>query len=132
MTSNRKPFFLQSDYHFNVSHSADLIASVISDLPVGIDIEKSRKIHNGIVSRYFAKQEIDYIFKDFTGIDNRFSLIWTRREAYVKWLGGCIEELDNSFSSLSFPAIHTYLLGDYYISICSENFEDIQFIYMSN
>lgn len=128
-TDNGKPYFTDCRYHYNVSHCAGLIAGAISDSPVGIDVEKISKIRPRLVDRYFSAQEKECIYNNPSSANSLFSLIWTRREAFVKWEGGCIETLDDTFSSLSVSHIKTYYFGNYYISICSENFENIRFIF---
>ena len=126
-TDNGKPYFTDCHYHYNVSHSSGLIVGAISDSPVGIDVEKISKIRPRLVDRYYSAQEKECIYNNPSSINSLFSLIWTRREAYVKWEGGCIEALDDTFSSLSVAKIHTYSFGNYFISICCENFKNVRF-----
>ncbi len=84
-----KPYVFNSmGVHFNVSHSGEYVACIVSDRPCGIDIEKIDEVDLSIAQRFFAKNEHRYI------VDcpkeqrmDRFYEIWTAKEAYVKLLG---------------------------------------------
>ena len=73
-----KPYFKNSNIHFNYSHSKNYIACVISNYEVGIDIEeKSRVISDDISIKYLNGVE-----------DNNDRLIlWVIKEAYSKLKG---------------------------------------------
>lgn len=74
--------------HFNVSHSGEYVACIVSDRPCGIDIEKIDEVDLSIAQRFFTKNECQYIVdcpkKQRAG---RFYEIWTVKEAYVKLQG---------------------------------------------
>jgi 4'-phosphopantetheinyl transferase len=85
-----KPFLGDYPYiHYNISHTKGVIVCAISDLPVGVDIEMVKPFNRYIVKRCFTHNELDYIFDsiDNEGQNERYAEIWTKKEAYVKWLG---------------------------------------------
>jgi 4'-phosphopantetheinyl transferase len=74
---------------FNLSHSDDLAVYVVSDRPVGIDIEKVRSLDvAGIVARFFAPEE--WQLWRALPVDQQqwaFFRAWTVKEAYLKAIG---------------------------------------------
>lgn len=82
-----KPY-IPGNYYFNISHSSDLVALVVSDQEdVGIDVEAvSRNIRLNDFSNYFTKKEWDIILN---GIDPVLSFYrkWTQKEAFLKAYG---------------------------------------------
>ena len=102
--NNRKPYVEQSNLDFNLSHSSDYFAFVISDhgdISVGIDIEVIRKKLNiePIIESFFHENEINYILKSNSNnlsMLQKFYEIWTRKEAFNKMLGtGLTEEISD-------------------------------------
>ena len=85
--------------HFNLSHSSDVVACIISEkTECGIDVESNidTTIFNHTFG-YLHEFEIDYINKIDKGFSKAQSLkfyeIWTLKEAYSKALGhGVIKE----------------------------------------
>lgn len=68
-----KPFLENNkDYHFNISHTHNMIAVAVSNNPVGVDIEKVREIDLGIAKRFFTENEQNYIEKSQDGMYERF------------------------------------------------------------
>lgn len=78
------------EWQFNLSHSGGKLLIVVSDAPIGIDVEriKFRKSLDDLVKKCFALSEQNYwfnlpeneqvaVFYDF----------WTRKEAVVKGIG---------------------------------------------
>lgn len=116
--------------YFNISHSHNAIVVVVSNRPVGVDVEKIVKTNLKIVQRFFDEDEQNYIFsKDFDR-DIRFYEVWTKKEAYMKYLGKGLHIPLNSFSVINKIIknfFKTYRINKYQISVCSENnfFNDI-------
>jgi len=87
-----RPFFLNKDADFNLSHSGEAVAvSYIrgKNLKVGCDIEqvRSRSKIAKVAEENFSKNENEFIFS--CGILNEinFYKIWTLKECYIKLLG---------------------------------------------
>jgi len=112
---NGKPYAKGLNIHFSLSHSGDLVFLALSDGPVGIDAEKMRDVNLDIANRMFTEGEKDYVFKEEEKVKERFFEIWTKKEAYVKMLGGRVLDF-LSFSVLE-KNIETKRHGDYTVSI---------------
>jgi phosphopantetheine--protein transferase-like protein len=85
-----KPGLKDDPLFFNLAHTRDAFAlAFTSDFPVGIDLEKiNRKIDfHSIAKTYFSRKECEFILKHNKGADERFFLLWTRKEALLKALG---------------------------------------------
>ena len=73
---------LSNDKHFNVSHSHGLVVFVMDEVPVGIDIEKSKIIDKNMVN--FISNDAE---KAYISDEKSFFEIWTNKESLVKALG---------------------------------------------
>ena len=89
------PSFLYNEYgapyladgpYFSISHCKQAIAVVVSDSPVGIDIEGIRKMDDGLVRKTMNTQEQAQIAAAANS-EQEFIRLWTRKEAYVKMQG---------------------------------------------
>ncbi|MBQ6847754.1 MAG: 4'-phosphopantetheinyl transferase superfamily protein [Clostridia bacterium] len=124
---NGKPFLKDyPDFHFNISHSEDLIAVAFSDAPVGVDIEKKRSVNLKIADRFFTSDEQ----KSVTDTDS-FFYVWTRKEAILKQKG---ESLGNikKYSVINNKNIKTFTADGFVLSVCSEKVNDFQLIQEEN
>lgn len=108
-----KPFLLSNqDYHFNVSHTHNMIAVAVSNNSIGIDVEKIREIDLGIAKRFFTEYELKYIYKSQNNTYERFFEIWTKKEAYIKYMGQGLFVPLNSFDVTSRNMTeHFYTVG---------------------
>jgi len=79
-TPNGKPYFPERpDVHFSLSHGRTHVLCVISDNPVGCDIEATERKISLRASKYFCTQdEMDM----FDPLD-----LWLLKESYVKLFG---------------------------------------------
>src|SRR5215831_2258301 len=89
-----KPF-LPSGPHsleFNLSHSGEMVAYAFTKCGlVGIDIEQRRELRDleGIAERFFGPVEYQELMSlDPTSQQLAFFNCWTRKEAYIKAVGG--------------------------------------------
>lgn len=115
-----KPFLVNfSNIHYNISHTKGLIVCAISDDLIGIDVERIRNFNKRIPQRFFTKTEYDYIFYKEKDENRRFFEVWTRKEAYVKWLGKGMEIPFDSFDVINETRIMTTYIDEYVVSICS-------------
>ncbi|MCI8472300.1 MAG: 4'-phosphopantetheinyl transferase superfamily protein [Clostridiales bacterium] len=117
-----KPFLKNNqDYHFNISHTHNMIAVAISSNPVGVDVERTREIDTGIAKRFFTKREQNYIEKSQDDLYERFFEIWTKKEAYIKCTGKGLsvplDSFDVTGKSLS-ERFYTVGDGKYIINMC--------------
>ncbi len=94
-----KPYFTDSNIHFNISHSSDLVVCAISkDMIVGIDIEERRVINIGYFHSCFSRKELEEIYES-GDIYSGFFRYWTIKESILKATG----------TGLSFPLNDLYI-----------------------
>ncbi len=123
-----KPYIKRyPNFHYNISHTRNAIAVVVSDNPVGIDIEKIRKAELQIANSFFTKTEQEYINEFSSKADKRFYKIWTKKEAYIKYIGKGLLMPLNSFNTLDetiSQQLQTFEKGEYMISVCGEHLNE--------
>lgn len=101
-SANGKPYLRDyPEVFYNISHTTDAIVCAISDKPIGIDMENIRTLKLGIVKKYYTQREKEFVFSSNSMIDERFTRIWTMKEAYVKWCGEGMSMEFDSFDILS-------------------------------
>lgn len=100
-----KPYCTNApNIYFNISHSSDTAVAVVSDNPIGIDIEKIRPVSLKLTRRVCTDNELLYVFGHKPDISDysvefphpvyeRFLEIWTAKEAYFKCIGTGITNL---------------------------------------
>ncbi|MGE6487387.1 4'-phosphopantetheinyl transferase family protein [Paenisporosarcina sp. NPDC076898] len=119
-----KPFLVNSpNIHYNISHTKGIMVCAISACYVGIDIERIKNFNKRIPKRFFTENEQNYIYSREEDQNNRFFEVWTRKEAYVKWIGKGLEMPLDSFDVLSIENIYTFSYGVYTISVCNKEFK---------
>ena len=118
-----KPFLDNSHLFFNISHSNDALVVAFSDKEIGVDIEKVNSYSCNIAKRYFCDNEYRFIVSKQSNRNNRFFDIWTKKEAYIKYLGMGLSKPLNSFNVLS-KEFNKHSFGfridNYYVSTYSE------------
>jgi len=82
-----KPYLKNySDVHFNLSHSERYVACIVSDSPVGVDIEYIHDINLNLAKRFFYGSEYDYILNN-NNAKKAFFELWVLKESYMKMTG---------------------------------------------
>lgn len=118
-----KPYLIgYPNFYFNISHTDDVVVIVTADTEIGIDIEKIREYNPKIMKRFFTADEQLYIDNSINK-NKAFFEIWTKKEAYIKYIGKGFSIPLNSFCTISNDfscRIKTTLINDYVISVCSE------------
>ena len=88
--SHGKPYFLKpyDGYHFNISHSGDIVVMAVGDSPVGVDVERigRAKDYMKLARRFFYKHEYERVETAIQSEDE-FYRVWTYREALSKLVG---------------------------------------------
>lgn len=93
---NNKPY-VRGFFKFNLSHSGRYIVLAVGEkTEVGVDIETKATLASvrSIAERYFSEVENKYIFSAKTEAAkiNHFLTLWSLKEAYIKSIGGLINE----------------------------------------
>lgn len=122
-----KPELLNySGLKYNVSHTKNAIIIGFASDEIGVDIEKNRTYDLEIAKRFFTQNEYLHVLN--SNFNNRFIEIWTKKEAYVKWLGQGFNKKLSSFDVLDeeiSKKIFTFLFDDYVISVCGYNMMEL-------
>ena len=94
-----KPFLTgHPEIHFNISHCQKAIAVVVSDQPVGIDVEAFRKYSESLLDKTMNETEKSAILAS-DAPQEKFAALWTCKEAVFKMQGtGITDNLHNILS----------------------------------
>lgn len=94
-----KPFILgRSDIHFSLSHCREAVGCVVSERPVGIDVESVRPYKESL-ARYTMSDDELQLIHDSERPDVAFTRLWTRKEALQKLKGrGIFDNLKHVLS----------------------------------
>ena len=85
IADTRKPFLLNEEYHFSISHCGDYAAVIVSkDHRVGIDIELLSPKVEKIKHKFLNTTELSSY--NFSGLDI-LTTLWSAKEAVFKWYG---------------------------------------------
>jgi len=86
LNNNGKPYLLNNELYFSIAHTNKMICIGISDKPIGVDIEKDRKVLPSML-KYLDEDELNYV--DISSVDwaKRFLKLWTLKEAWIKCEG---------------------------------------------
>ena len=74
------------DIFFNLSHCKEAVICVISDQPVGVDVESIREYKDSLVNYTMNEAEIAEI-QQAENPASRFIRLWTMKEATMKLMG---------------------------------------------
>lgn len=118
-----KPYLVGFPYaNYNISHTRNAIVIGLSENPIGVDIEKIKTIDLKIAEKFFNKNELNYIFSNNKEQDKLFYEIWTKKEAYIKWIGKGFSIPLDAFDITDIEIknkLSTTKINDYIISVCS-------------
>lgn len=78
IADNGKPY--TKDAYFSISHTENLVVCVVSQRPIGIDIERIKPYDDRLCKRITNEREYKYINKDA----EKLWEIWTLKEAIIK------------------------------------------------
>ena len=124
-----KPYLKNhKDIFFNYSHSGDFVVCAISNIEIGVDIEKIKNCDMKIAEKCFHKNEYE-LLNNSNNKDIDFYKIWTYKESYIKAIGKGIYIDLNSFDITNikdycFKEIN--IANNYKCVICSKDNLDIR------
>lgn len=100
-----KPVFAGCPLHFNLSHSGERVMCIMSEFPVGCDVEKLRPVKPGIAERYFSPAEVSALEACKTPEEHEalFFRLWTLKESFMKCTGLGFRLSMNTFSVSAGP-----------------------------
>ena len=75
--------------HFNISHSGDWVVAALSSSAVGVDVERMRKVPEGVANRFFSEKEKAWLASANDGKEKAeiFFTLWTLKESFLKAIG---------------------------------------------
>lgn len=88
-TSQGKPYFSQSNWYFNLSHSKGLVAITLAKEPVGVDIQRWKSPLPSLVQRVCSTEEQAWLLgrKKDEDSGRDFAFLWSGKEACIKYFG---------------------------------------------
>ena len=132
------------DFNFNISHSGDMVVVAYGDSLVGVDVERMRCRESDlkVAKRCFLPEEYTFITDDEFNADldgisysteERFFMVWTMKEAYLKYKGCGISVPMNSFCVKPYEGVvvgeklrcHSLVLDEYVYAICVDD-DDVE------
>ena len=124
-----KPYIKnRSDLFFNLSHSEDYVACVISDAEIGIDIESGKRISermkrtalDRVAKSCFTEKEY-VVYQESENKEEFFLKIWTRKESFSKaagiGLGIGFQNLEVLHTETEQEFFSGWLIEDIYVSL---------------
>ena len=118
------------DFHFNISHTRDALAVAIADNDIGVDIEHIKKADVKIADRFFALPEKEFVMQS-ADKNKAFYQIWTRKEAYIKYLGRGLSVPLTYFNVLDkeiSQKTQTFERRGYILSVCGVSTQEIPLV----
>lgn len=115
-----KPYAVNKQAHFSLSHSGDLVAAAVSENEVGVDVERVRKVSEKLFCRALSLAEREYATDDM-----QFCKIWTQKESFCKLTGAGMtaypDRLDTTanFGCTKKVYVSSFELEDYVLSVSS-------------
>jgi phosphopantetheine--protein transferase-like protein len=105
-----KPYLINIDLFFNLSHSFEYSSCVIASVEVGIDIEKISSKANKITNRFLHPDELkNHALKHFS--DEELTTIWTVKEAYSKLISRGLTKRFNSLKVIKHDGYYEIIDG---------------------
>lgn len=129
---NNKPYIKNSNVYFNISHSGDYVAVIVSDTEVGIDIQRINKLQLNIAQKCFHENEYKNIINenDINKQTDLFYSYWAMKEAYTKAIGKGLAMPLNSFdvtsNNFDYQLQEIKVDKDYKCYVCSKDKLDIE------
>ncbi len=144
-----KPYIVGGeDFRFNISHSGDMVAIAYGDSTVGIDIEHIRCRENDlkVAKRCFAEEEYRFIIEEAYELDmkrishskeERFFMVWTMKEAYLKYKGTGINVPMKSFVVRPYEGkidgeqviCEPMIINDYVYTLCVDKDVEVKLLF---
>ena len=116
-----KPFIVgHPDIHFNFSHCREAVICVVSNRPVGVDVESIREYRDSLVRYTMNDQEVQQIERAERP-DVEFIRLWTMKEAVLKLSGrGIVDDLKHVLTDVKTSELTTVVDPEvrYVYSIC--------------
>lgn len=119
-----KPEIADGETFFNLAHSGPYVVLAISDRPVGVDIEQTKRMSFKVAKRIMRKEQLDKL-EGFENESEAFQIelakYWTQYEAIMKLVGtGFSGELDDRTMEAYEKRVVFRELEDYVIAVVTK------------
>ena len=111
-----KPYLKNNEIYFNISHSKEYTILGISSSEIGVDIEEIKPIRENVINKVGTDDE-----KKLIKNDEDFTLIWVKKESYVKWVGMGIGYGLKNVDTTKITNFIIKRLDNFYISVYIDN-----------
>ena len=116
-TPQGKPYFLDCDLHFSISHSQNHVFCCVSTKNIGIDAEEiGRPIDLRLADRYLSVGEKEHLYRSANKEDTLLRL-WVQKESYAKLTG---RGLGNYLKETDFDPADIQIIDGCYVAIMEE------------
>ena len=112
-----KPVCKNFKIELSLTHSGDYAACAISDVPIGIDIQKIVPYNPRVAGKVCSKAELEAIEKSGDRAAE-FIKLWTKKEAVLKMQGTGFNQ--SIKDCLDGQRIKTLRFSGYFVSICEK------------
>jgi 4'-phosphopantetheinyl transferase len=129
-SGNNKPYFLSSDFQFNLTHSGNIcVCAGTTNADIGIDIEQIKPINLTRFQPYLTTKEQTLISDNAAAIA-AFYEIWVKKEAVLKATGGVsdtelLNKIETQFEPVKFNRKEIYTkyiyLEESYVACLASN-----------
>lgn len=77
------------EIHFSLSHSGNLVACAIGEVPLGVDVQTIATARESLVNYTMSESEKAHLhtIEDMAGRNTYFTQLWTLKESYAKATG---------------------------------------------
>ena len=122
-TADEKPYLCGNALSFNFSHAGEAFAFACSREPVGVDLERPRKMRRGLIERYYSGAERALIASGTDPV-----LLWTKKESMLKLRGDGLRGIESAdTASAKDVFFDTRRVGEYYLTAASFSDREITF-----
>ena len=87
VTDRGKPYFIEGDVHFSISHTGKCVFCVLSDRPVGIDAESTDRIIDPKLAEKILSPAEKARYENAPDKNTALLRLWVQKEAYAKLCG---------------------------------------------
>ncbi len=128
-----KPYLKgMEQYQYNISNTEGMVVCALSDVCIGVDVERKKPFRSGILRKCATLDETAYIMEtEEEGIqEERFFQLWTLKESYIKMTGegmrtplqevAFIFAEDGGISCSKKGKFYQRQQREYWISLCAE------------
>lgn len=116
---------LMDDIYFNISHSSNMCAVIISNNNASVDVEviDKNKDHTDLIKRFFSEEEYNKYLQSNKKAED-FTLLWTKKEAIAKFEGTGL--LLSNLKNSNYDKVVSRIIGSYnevyYLSYISADY----------